>query len=131
MVEPRPPTSSRVRKKGRLAGRRPWCAPGGCWLWALRRARLGLRPLGCGAVVLGGAGVEGGDAQEVVGGGRVEEPGPVVLPAPVAELAAAGDGLDPSEGFLDPGPDPLACSMPGVAGGGARRVSRAGRGGGG
>ena len=56
----------------------------------------------------GGGGVEGGDADEVVDGGGDLEPGPVALSAEVAEFAAAADGLDPAEGFLDPFPDPHA-----------------------
>ena len=50
----------------------------------------------------GELGVEGGDADQVVDGGGDTEPGPVALSAAVAQLAAAGDGLDPAEGFLDP-----------------------------
>src|SRR5918993_3203152 len=79
----------------------------GCSSRAGLRFRLGL----C------GLGVEGGDPEDVVGGPREQEPGSVALSASVAELAAPGDGLDPAEGFLDPGPDPLAGPVPGVAGG--------------
>src|SRR5215213_4320709 len=65
---------------------------------------------------LGRLGVEGGDADQVVGGTGEEEPGPVALSPLVAELASAGNGLDPAEGFLDAGSDPLAGAMPRVAG---------------
>src|SRR5262245_8000686 len=61
--------------------------------------------------------VEGGDAEEVVDRGGELEPGPVALAADVAKLAAAADGLDPPEGFLDPFPDPHARLVAPVAGG--------------
>src|SRR5215203_4538832 len=64
-----------------------------------------------------GSGVEGRDAKQVVGRRGDLEPGPVALAAYVAELAAAADGLDPPEGFLDPFPDPHAGLVAGVAGG--------------
>ncbi len=64
-----------------------------------------------------GAGVEGGDPEDVVGGGGEEEPGPVALSPSVAELAATSDGLDPAEWFLDPWPGPLTDPVAGVAGG--------------
>jgi len=47
-------------------------------------------------------GVEGGDAEVVVDGDGDLEPGSVAFSASVAELSSAGDGLDPSEGFIDP-----------------------------
>jgi hypothetical protein len=39
------------------------------------------------------------------------------LSAAVPEFPAAGDGLDPARGLLDPLADPHAHSVPGVAGG--------------
>ena len=39
------------------------------------------------------------------------------MSADVAEFAAAGDGLDPAEGFLDPFPDPLTGGMSRMSGG--------------
>ena len=69
-------------------------------LAADRRCRLAAG--GCGS---GGLGVEGGDAEEVVDGGGDLEPGSVAFSASVAELSSAGDGLDPSEGFIDPQAD--------------------------
>ena len=92
--------------------------------WALVRAGEPLfRRASC------GADVEGGDAEQVVGGPDDEEPGPVASSAAVAELAAPRDGLDPTEGFFDERPDPLAGSMSWVSGGaridGAAPPSRA------
>src|SRR5258708_25976377 len=86
-------------------------------------SRSGLRALrglsgalfwGWGPRGLCGLGVEGGDSEEVVGGAGEEEPGSVPLPTFVAELAAAGDGFDPAEGFFDPGPDRLTDTVSGV-----------------
>src|SRR5215204_4960781 len=51
-----------------------------------------------------------------VDGGGDAEPGPVAFSAAVAQLAAAGDGLDPPEGFLDPFPDPHRHGVAGVSG---------------
>src|SRR4029453_18829204 len=60
--------------------------------------------------------IEGGDAQQVVGGAGDEEPGPVALSTAVAEFASSSDGLDPAEGFLDAFADALAHLVPRVAG---------------
>ena len=56
----------------------------------------------------GGLVVEGGDADDVVDSGGDLEPGPVPVPASVAELAAAGDGLGPAEWLFDSFPEPCA-----------------------
>src|SRR6478735_10561839 len=74
----------------------------------------------------GWLGVEGGDPEDVVDGWGYLEPGPGAVAASVAELSAAGDGLDPTEWFLDSFADPLADLVAAVAcrSGVDRRVSR-------
>src|SRR5215210_6763999 len=65
----------------------------------------------------GGCGVECSDSHDVVDGAGEQPPGLVSLSTAVAEFAAAGDGLGPAEGFLDPFADPHAHGVAGVAGG--------------
>ncbi len=76
------------------------------------------RSVACPVPLLDGLGggclcVEGGDTDDVVDSGGDLEPGPVPVPASVAELAAAGDGLGPAEWLFDSFPDPLADVWPG------------------
>jgi hypothetical protein len=75
---------------------------GGCGWWVvvvgLAVGFGGVEGGGCS----GGGGVECGDPHDVVDGAGEQPPGPVSLSVSVAEFAATGDGLDPSEGFLDP-----------------------------
>ena len=60
-----------------------------------------------------GAASSAGDSDEVVDGGFDLEPGPVSLPADVAQLASSADGLDPPEWFLEAFAYLLGASWPG------------------
>src|SRR6266498_1876866 len=78
-----------------------------------------------------GGGVQCDDAEDVVDSPGHEEPGSVSSFADVAQLATAGDGLDPAERFLDAFSVALTDLMAGVAGGapvdGAAPVGGVGR----